>query len=199
MISPNCWHASTTCIRASSATSDAAAIDGPESRPMGKVVGRFRDVLIPGCLVAVTVWLWIVAGQFQGGVGRYEVLGPAFFPKVLLGALGLVALLQIGREIAFGGSRAEAEPPTIQWRDLASAIGITLAYAAILGHAGFLLSTVLFQMALLTVVFGYRRPAIVVGVPLGLTALYGAIFLGLMNVPLPRGRWLFADFSRLFY
>lgn len=166
---------------------------------MDNVIGRFRDVIIPGCLVAITVWLWVVAGQFRGGVGRYEVLGPSFFPKLLLVALALMALLQIVRAIAFGGERTEAEHSAVHWGDLAAAIGITLAYAALLGFVGFLISTVIFQLLLLGIVFRYRRPAVLVGVPLGLTALYGSIFLGLMNVPLPRGRWLFAEFSRLFY
>jgi hypothetical protein len=166
---------------------------------MSDVVRRWRDFIIPGCLVAATVWLWILAGQFRGGVGRYEVLGPSFFPKLLLGALALVALLQIGRAIISGGGTAEPERSTIHWADLAAAVGITSAYAAVLGFAGFLISTVVFQVLLLTLVFRYRTAAIVVGVPVGLTALYGGIFLGLMNVPLPRGRWFFAEFSSLFY
>jgi hypothetical protein len=110
----------------------------------------------------------------------------------------LVALLQIGRAILFQGG-GEMERPNIYWGDLAMVVGITSAYAAVLGFAGFLISTTVFQVLLLTLVFRYRKPAIVVGVPLGLTALYGGIFLGLMNVPLPRGRWHFAEFSGLFY
>lgn len=166
---------------------------------MHRGIRRLRDVLVPGCLVALTLWLWVVAGQFRGGVGRYEVLGPSFFPKILLAALATIALLQIARSVITGfGERAEGEP-RIHWRDLAIALGLTAAYAAMLGFVGFLLSTLLFQALLLTLVFGYRRPALVLGVPVGLTALYGGIFLGLMNVPLPRGRWLFAEFSRLFY
>lgn len=162
-------------------------------------VRRLHEFLVPGCLVAITVWLWILTGQFQGGVGRYEVLGPSFFPKILLGALALVAMLQIVRGIAFGRGGAGGTKPEIHWRNLATALGVTAAYAGALGYAGFLLSTAVFQALLLALVFGYRTPAIVVGVPVGLTALYGGIFLKLMNVPLPRGRWLFAEFSRLFY
>lgn len=166
---------------------------------MPAALARFGELAVPACLVAVTAWLWTVAGQFKGGVGRYEVLGPSFFPKILLGALAVVSLMHIARMLVRRRPQGDGAARRVHWRSLAVALGLTLAYAAVLGVAGFLAATAVFQALLLALVFGYRRPALVVGLPLGMTALYGAIFLGLMNAPLPRGRGLFADFSGLFY
>lgn len=149
------------------------------------------------------LYLWGLAGGFRGGVGRYEVLGPSFFPRLLLGALiaacavqftlGLVRLVKRP-----AGQTAAADTP-VQWCRLALSIGVTIAYAAALQPIGFLVATPLFQVLLLIVAFRVSDWRVLVGLPPALTALFFLIFVVFMGIPLPRGRWIFAEFSRFFY
>jgi len=159
--------------------------------------------IVPAGLIGGALYLWHVAGHFRGGVGRYEVLGPAFFPKLLLAALIVVCLLQLAGEL-IRALRARQEVAasgvaTIHWGDLALALGITVAYAASLKTLGFLVATPLFQVLLLAAVFRVTDWRLLVGVPAALVTLFTLIFVVAMNVPLPRGRWLFAELSRLVY
>lgn len=158
--------------------------------------------IVPAGLVGGALYLWHVAGHFRGGVGRYEVLGPAFFPKLLLAALVIVCLLQLGGELirVVRTRRMTANGATvIHWGDLALALGITIAYVASLKTLGFLVATPLFQVLLLAMVFRVTDWRLLLGVPVTLVALFTLIFVVAMNVPLPRGRWLFAEVSRLVY
>lgn len=158
--------------------------------------------IVPAGLVGGALYLWHVAGHFRGGVGRYEVLGPAFFPKLLLAALVIVCLLQLGGELIrlVRTRRMTANGATIiHWGDLALALGITIAYVASLKTLGFLVATPLFQVLLLAMVFRVTDWRLLLGVPVTLVALFTLIFVVAMNVPLPRGRWLFAEVSRLVY
>ena len=158
--------------------------------------------IVPAGLAGGALYLWHVAGHFRGGVGRYEVLGPAFFPKLLLAALVIVCLLQLGGELirVARTRRVTANGATIiHWGDLALALGITIAYVASLKTLGFLVATPLFQVLLLAMVFRVTDWRLLLGVPVTLVALFTLIFVVAMNVPLPRGRWLFAELSRLVY
>lgn len=159
-------------------------------------------MLVPAGLIGGAVYLWHVASHFRGGVGRYEVLGPSFFPKLLLAALVLVCLLQLGGELARmlrARQRVAGEAAAVYWRDLALALGITVAYTASLGTLGFLVATPLFQVLLLAVVFRVTDWRLLLGVPAALVTLFTLIFVVAMNVPLPRGRWPFAELSRFVY
>lgn len=158
--------------------------------------------IVPAGLVGGALYLWHVAGDFRGGVGRYEVLGPSFFPKLLLAALVIVCLLQLGGELirVVRTRRMTANGATvIHWGDLALALGITIAYVASLKTLGFLVATPLFQVLLLAMVFRVTDWRLLLGVPVVLVMLFTLIFVVAMNVPLPRGRWLFAELSRLVY
>jgi len=44
-----------------------------------------------------------------------------------------------------------------------------------------------------------RRPWVLVGSPILITALVLVVFAKFISMPLPKGVGLFADFSRLFY
>lgn len=159
-----------------------------------------RELLVPFALLAAAVYLWVVASNFRGGVGRYEVLGPSFFPKLLLGALVVVCIMQLS-QVLLRPRRIDSgvRATKIHWRLLITALAITLAYVASLETLGFLAATPIFQVLLLVFVFKIRDWRRLVSVPAGLTVLFAFIFIGLMNVPLPRGRWVIGELSRLIY
>lgn len=163
-----------------------------------RVGARLREIAIPTAIVALSVYLWTVASDFRGGVARYEAIGPAFFPKLLLGAVIGIGLLQIAAAFV-----RRAEPAAggrqIYWADLVLALIITGIYAASLHAVGFLIATPLFQAVMLRFVLQVRNRLVLLAIPLALTLILAIVFLGLMSAPLPRGRWLFGEVSRLVY
>jgi len=161
------------------------------------------DRLMPAAVLAGAGFLWYVASNFRGGVGRYEVLGPSFFPKLLLAGLVVVTVLDLARTfvarrtaVAEGGS---AKPKPFHWPDFLVAFAITIAFVASLPLIGFLPATLLFQFAVLWVVFRQRSWIVTLGAPIVLTSIFFLIFSEIMNVPLPRGAGIFYTFSRLIY
>jgi hypothetical protein len=144
-----------------------------------------------------------VASSFRGGVGRYEVLGPSFFPKILLAGLVLVTMLDIGLSLAkrwrHGAHGQSAANGRLYWNDLLLSFVITIAFVASLRYIGFLPAAILFQLAMLSVVFRQRSWKVLIGAPIFLTALFLVIFSLIMGVPLPRGSGIFYTFSRLIY
>ncbi|MCF3936157.1 tripartite tricarboxylate transporter TctB family protein [Acuticoccus sp. M5D2P5] len=166
---------------------------------------RFGALALPGLTLLGCVYLWGVTGDFRAVSGRYEAIGPEFFPRLLIGALAIMCLVQIARsllrpaETTAEEADAAAASGSVDWRNLVTALAITGLYAASLHTVGFLIATPLFQAALLGIVFKTRRLVTLVLVPLLFTAAIAALFIGAMNAPLPRGRWLFGTFSRLFY
>lgn len=156
--------------------------------------------LVPVGLLCAAVYLWSVASTFREAVGRYELIGPGFFPKILLVAIVVVSLLALVREfVARKRSAPAPEKTTFYPGDLAAAVAITVAYVAGLHAVGFVLATLAFQVLLLVVVFRIQRWQVVCGVPAILTSVFFVIFIGLMSVPLPRGTGVFHQLNSLMY
>lgn len=159
--------------------------------------------LMPAVILAGAGFLWYVASNFRGGVGRYEVLGPSFFPKLLLAGLVVVTVLDLARTFVGKGKKAAEgdapRPKPFHWPDFLLAFAITIAFVGSLSLIGFLPATILFQFAVLWVVFRQRSWIVTLGTPLLLTAMFFVIFSVIMNVPLPRGAGIFYTFSRLIY
>jgi hypothetical protein len=168
-------------------------------------------LLVPATLVAVSALLWLVASNFRRGVGQYDVLGPSFFPKLILLGLAVVSLCDLllsGRGVV---RDVVAEPDgqaqdnglrgsgSFYWTDLLLAAGMTIGYVLLLPHLGFLVGTLLFQFALLFGVFRERRVSVVLGGPLALTLLFLLIFGVGMDIALPHGRGIFLSLSRFLY
>ena len=156
--------------------------------------------LVPAGLFLAAAYLWGVAAEFQGAVGRYELIGPDFFPKILLAAIMIASLAAVARDVvALRREPAGEETKTFFPADLAIAVLITVAYVAALHVIGFVLATFCFQALILAAVFRVRRWQTVFGVPAVLTTLFFVIFIVLMGVPLPRGSGMFRAFNSLLY
>ncbi len=164
-------------------------------------------VLVPASFFAAAIYLWFVASSFRGGVGRYELIGPSFFPKILLIAIIALSAVEVIRTLvarqrsvaAFGSGAPDGAKAGFFPFDLVLAVGITIGYVAALHWIGFILSTIAFQALLLFAVFRQRRWRIALGVPFVLTTVFFVIFIELMSVPLPRGHGIFYQLNRLIY
>lgn len=164
-------------------------------------------VLVPASFFAAAIYLWFVASSFRGGVGRYELIGPSFFPKILLIAIIALTAVEVIRILvarqrgaaAAGSGAPEGAKAGFFPLDLALAVGITIGYVVALHWIGFILSTIAFQALLLFTVFRQRRWRIALGVPIVLTTVFFVIFIELMSVPLPRGTGIFHQLNRLIY
>ncbi len=165
-------------------------------------VVRYRVVLVPALFFAASVYLWFVASAFRGGVGRYELIGPSFFPKILLVAMMALTAMEVLRGLA---AARVAKPGDGETKaaffplDLALSVAITVGYVVALHWVGFILSTLAFQSLLLAAVFHQRRWRITIGVPVVLTTVFFIVFIELMSVPLPRGYGIFHQLNKLIY
>lgn len=117
--------------------------------------------------------------------------GPAFFPwVVMVVVLALSAALLIQ---ALAMERGEAVPTSDEAatardnrRPALLVLGAFLAYIALLPTLGFILATVPFFAALM-VLFGERRPLLVIAASLAMTAILYGVFRHGFGIFLPRG------------
>ena len=99
---------------------------------------------------------------------------------------------------AFFQRKSSAVTQATPWARNAGAIGLSVAYFLLLPLIGFILSTPLFMMSFM-LLLGEKSKGWIVGVSIGMTAIIVVLFTKAMYVPLPRGEWLFRQFSLLFY
>lgn len=159
--------------------------------------------LAPYVLVgSIGVFLFYVATQFEFH-RRSGVLGPDFWPKLVLGLLITVCACEIARivfsknpdrdvggaldDITDGGTDTDTPETATRhpWR-LAAGMAATLAYVALVGTTGFFLTTATYLAAFL-IIGGYRNRNMIVALSLGGALLLMFIFMKLVYVSLPIG------------
>jgi hypothetical protein len=79
-----------------------------------------------------------------------------------------------------------------------AAIGLGVAYLILLPVLGFIAITPVFMIAFM-LLLGEKSKGWIIGVSIAMTAIIVVLFTKAMYVPLPRGVWLFREFSLLFY
>lgn len=149
-------------------------------------------------LLAVTIWLWGVAGRIDYHE-RPGTLGPDFWPRVAIGLMGLLCLVRIATVLTTGGAAArgigaaitggqEEEEETGPRRPILLGLGIalTLAYGLVLNTIGFPLATALFLVAFMYLGGSRRHLAVWVSSLLGV-ALVTVLLTKVVYVSLPRG------------
>jgi hypothetical protein len=146
-----------------------------------------------------SAFLFWVAGSFGG---RATQMGPVFWPRLILGALMLLSLI-----VSVGTVKkviqAKAWDETLMTMDrgtvrLFSALGIIVGYLFLLPAFGFMVTTPFFLIAFM-LLLGEKSRGWIIGLSLGVTAVIVLLFTKAMYVPLPRGVWLFREFTLLFY
>ena len=159
---------------------------------------RIRDALPYAILFALAAFFWSVAGDIHYS-HRPGSIGPDFWPKIAIGLIGLVSLLEIGRallgrrgeargiaDVLEGG--AEEEPVDVERHPgmLLAGAGLTLAYGVFIPLLGFPLATFLFLVAFMYV-GGHRAHRVIwLSSAIGVL-LFAIVFLKVVYVSLPRG------------
>jgi len=154
------------------------------------------------CLVALFL-LW-VTGSFQEGrtVLQDAQMGPAFWPRFILGCLIILSVIvsvgtirKIVKEKAWGESLMTMDRGRVRFF---AAIGLIVAYLFLLKITGFIITTPLFMIAFM-LLLGEKSKGWILGVSVVMTGIIVVLFTKAMYVPLPRGVWLFREFSLLFF
>jgi putative tricarboxylic transport membrane protein len=151
-------------------------------------------------VLASAVLFW-VAQSFEGS-RVYARLGPEFWPTIVLAALMVLGVIvsvakarKITREKAWGEKLLTVDRDKLRFF---SAVGLIVAYLILIKILGFILTTPPF-MVLFMILLGEKSKGWMSSVSIGMTAIIVILFTKAMYVPLPRGVWLFRDFSLLFY
>ena len=147
--------------------------------------------------------LYWVTGTFgTGTVLQGAQMGPAFWPRFILGAIilltGIVSvgtIKKIIKEKAWGESLMTMDLGKVRFF---AAIGLGVAYLTLLPILGLIAITPIFMIAFM-LLLGEKSKGWIIGVSFAMTAVIVVMFTKAMYVPLPRGVWLFREFSLLFY
>ena len=161
------------------------------------------ELIFSFLIFAGSLLLYWVTGTFgTGTVLQGAQMGPAFWPRFILGAIilltGIVSvgtIKKIIKEKAWGESLMTLDRGKVRFF---AAIGLGVAYLTLLPILGFIAITPIF-MILFMLLLGEKSKGWIIGVSFAMTAVIVVMFTKAMYVPLPRGVWLFREFSLLFY
>jgi putative tricarboxylic transport membrane protein len=159
---------------------------------------RSLRAILPYLLgLVIAIALFIYAGHI-GYTPRAGELGPAFWPRLAIGLMGLSCAFEILRSLA-GSSRPEAHGITDSLDHesdsgdepkypllLIGGVILVAVYAVLVPVLGFVLGTFLFLAAFMYV-GRYRNHAAIWGASAAVTLLCGVLFLRVAYVSLPRG------------
>jgi membrane-associated HD superfamily phosphohydrolase len=157
------------------------------------------EFVIPLILIALSVFLYVNTYTFK--FTTYQKASPQMWPRGILLLLLLISLLLIGKLLLakpWEGTEAKKEQPGTRWKPLLAGVVGLFLYIFTMFYVGYILSTFLFTFVAM-VMLGNRSKVQLVLVPVLITGSVFAIFTHAMFVPLPKGVWLFRDFSLLFH
>lgn len=159
------------------------------------------EIAISTVVFLGSLYLFFETFGFEGHQ-VYGKLGPAYWPRFLLICLMVLSFLVA---VDAFRERKRSLPEKEESRRLDSgkvrfllAVVLIVLYFLLLGVAGFITVTPLFLIAFM-VLLGERSKIWILGVSIGITILIVLAFTRAMYVPLPRGQWIFLEFSHLFY
>jgi putative tricarboxylic transport membrane protein len=152
--------------------------------------------VLAGCAV-IGALIYLYADSQLPLVRIGDPLGPKIFPAIIGGGLllsGLLLMLETYRKrqqvvpAAAPSLRAVAPAPQDRQRPgvLLGMLAWTVVYYFAFEPVGYLVSTVVFLLGLLTM-FHRKKPRTNLAVALGFTAVIYAIFTQLLHVPMPQG------------
>jgi putative tricarboxylic transport membrane protein len=155
-----------------------------------------RDWVLAGCAVIGAV-IYLYADSQLPLVRIGDPLGPKIFPAIIGGGLllsGLLLMLETYRKrqqiVSVSAAPAAMQPHAPADRQRPGVLICMLAWTVVYYFAfepvGYLVSTVIFLLGLLTM-FHRRKPLTNLAVALGFTAVIYTIFTQLLHVPMPQG------------
>jgi hypothetical protein len=173
--------------------------------PMGKSALRSAAPYVVGLVVAALLYHYAQNIEYTPRPG---MLGPDFWPKIVIALMAAVCLFEIVRSFvglkSDGGGigdaleeeqpePGEAKPQTYPWL-LGGGIGLVLVYAVLVGTLGFFLSTFLF-LAVFMYLGRYRNHVAIWSTSVVITLMAALIFTRFAYVSLPRGTPPFDAFT----
>lgn len=175
---------------------------------------RLRLALPYAVLLVVAGWLYYATSLIDASAGGHRI-GPDFWPKIIIAAMALLCIYEIGKRLIIGTTRnaggltaglnrqpdasdnqaADVSAP-VDNRKLAAGIAVIAGFVFGVAYVGFFIGTALF-LALFSWVGGYRRT-----LPVVLASVLGAfvllvIFMRVAYVSLPLGVGPFQSVSVL--
>ena len=168
---------------------------------------RLKPALPYVLLGAAAGYLYYVAAHFDYH-RREGVLGPDFWPKLVLALVIVACLYEVGRRLFFGargeevggvleglveesarahGDTALAVPVEHHPWLLVAGMGLSVLYVAVIQTLGFFSATVPY-VALFIVLGGYRRWGVIAAVSIVGTLALMFFFMKIVYVSLPIGR-----------
>jgi putative tricarboxylic transport membrane protein len=138
------------------------------------------DIVSGIVLLALVVAIFVVTLNFPPP-GQPNDPGTAAFPRIIAGALGVLALMLLVRP-----ERGEPLPRGRDVLRVAGIVGLLLFYVVVLELLGFVLATIIFLASALLLA-GARRPLALTLVPTGVSVVLYYVFYELLRVSLPRG------------
>jgi hypothetical protein len=173
-------------------------------------VGPRTDVALSLGILALCGLGWLATDALPPGL-RLDPLGPAYFPRFVLISLAVLAtalLLKSVRAVRRGPAipstgrleavaapdgpalladeEAEAALAPISYRRMLGVLVLSIGYVVLMDALGYLVSSVLYVVALL-LLLRVRRPLAIALCAVGLPAVLYALFGWLLGVPLPGG------------
>jgi len=169
---------------------------------------RIVDVVFTVAVFVGSIYLWFVADRFPKFL-KYQNVDSDFWPKIILVTMAILSLFILyenivalrlqRREAKSTASRGDDQPVSlVQWKTIIWMGILCIAYYWGLSLFGFIIATMIFMWLAITVIGGARKWIAVV-FPLIFTMGLALVFVKVLELSLPRGVWLFRDFSLLFY
>jgi putative tricarboxylic transport membrane protein len=161
-----------------------------------RIGASLRDRIAGLVLLTVSlVWIFFVYRTIDPGQGPEA--GARAFPMFFGVALAVLSLLLMA-QARNADADSEDDPPLpslgIEVWFVGVSIGLTLVYGALLERLGFVLSSMLFVAAVMTMLLRIRRPVFVLAMSVGLSLGSYVIFGKLLGTYLPPGSWITIQF-----
>jgi hypothetical protein len=167
-----------------------------------KTTPSFKSLTGPILIFLLAVFFYVLAGKLDENPMEGQ-LGAFFWPKAILILLMfsccfkiLESYWAIGKGVAEVG--VEAPPPEINTSKLVAMIFMTLGVVFFLEILGFPLANFLFLLLFMRIA-GLKKRLPLILIPLLGTVLLLYIFVKIVYLPLPKGQWLFTDFTIFLY
>jgi putative tricarboxylic transport membrane protein len=170
---------------------------------------RVLDLLFTVMVLVGSIYLWGVADLFPV-FAKYKNVDSGFWPKIILVMMAIlsvlilyenIAALRVGfreKREASSGCAPEDPATTVNWKKIVLMGALCIAYCGGLSIFGFVIATIVFMWLAIAVIGGANRMTTIVFPPI-FTGLLAVIFVKVLELSLPRGVWLFHEFSLLLY
>jgi hypothetical protein len=133
-------------------------------------------------LMGVSVGVYVLT---QDMVKVPAGIGPGDYPRVIAAGLVVLGALLAAQSLARSEVTARALYPRGAAGRVAALTLLVLTYVRIMPHLGFLLSTPLFLVGAM-LLFGVRRPVLILLTSVGVTVAVHGIFYSLFQILLPK-------------